>query len=96
MEKCSFCVQRIEEARIAAKKEGRPIGDGEVQPACQQSCPARAIVFGDMNDPSSSVSQLIKSGRHYRMLEETNVRPSVGYLGLIRNRNEKEDKTHHG
>ena len=96
MEKCSFCIQRIEEARIEAKKQGRPIADGDVKPACQQSCPAGAIVFGDMNDPESAVSKLINSGRHYRMLEETNVKPSVGYLGLVRNREEDEDETHHG
>ncbi|MHC5108866.1 MAG: TAT-variant-translocated molybdopterin oxidoreductase [Planctomycetota bacterium] len=96
MEKCSFCVQRIEESRIHAKKEGRPIGDGEIKTACQQSCPASAIVFGDMNDPQSRVSKLIASGRHYRMLEETNVKPSVGYLGLVRNREDSEDENHHG
>ncbi len=96
MEKCSLCVQRIEEARIEAKKQGRAIADGDIKPACQQSCPAGAIVFGDMNDPESAVSKLIASGRHYRMLEETNVKPSVGYLGLVRNRDEIEDDTHHG
>jgi molybdopterin-containing oxidoreductase family iron-sulfur binding subunit len=96
MEKCSFCIQRIEEARIQAKKQGRAIADGEVRPACQQSCPAGAIVFGDMNDPQSAVARLIKSGRHYRMLEETNVKPSVGYLGVVRNRDENEGGTHHG
>ncbi len=96
MEKCSFCVQRIEEARIEAKKKGLPIADGDIRPACQQSCPAGSIVFGDMNDPESAVSKLIKSGRHYRMLEEINVKPSVGYLALVRNREEGEDKSHHG
>jgi Fe-S-cluster-containing dehydrogenase component len=96
MEKCSFCVQRIEEARIEAKKKGLPIADGDIKPACQQSCPAGSIVFGDMNDPGSAVSKLIASGRHYRMLEETNVKPSVGYMGLVRNRDENEDQTHHG
>jgi molybdopterin-containing oxidoreductase family iron-sulfur binding subunit len=96
MEKCSFCVQRIEEARIKAKKQGRAIVDGDVRPACQQSCPAGSIVFGDMNDPESAVSKLIASGRHYRMLEETNVKPSVGYLGLVRNREENDNETHHG
>ncbi len=96
MEKCSLCVQRIEEARIEAKKQGIPIADGDIKTACQQSCPAGSIVFGDMNDPKSAVSKLIKSGRHYRMLEETNVKPSVGYLGLVRNRDENEDPTHHG
>ena len=96
MEKCSFCIQRIEEARLEAKKQGRPIADGDVKPAYQQSCPAGAIVFGDMNDPESAVLKLISSGRNYRMLEEINIRPSVGYLGLVRNRGENEDETHHG
>ncbi len=96
MEKCSFCVQRIEAARLESKQQGRSIADGDIQPACQQSCPARAIVFGDMNDPESAVSKLMARGRHYRLLEETNVRPSVGYLGLVRNRDENKDQSHHG
>lgn len=96
VEKCSFCVQRIEAARAEAKQQGRAIADGDIQPACQQSCSARAIVFGDMNDPESAVSKLIASGRHFRILEELNIRPSVGYLGLIRNRDEGKDDTHHG
>lgn len=95
MEKCSLCTQRIQEAKIEARKQGRPIVDGEIQTACQQSCPAGAIVFGDTNDPKSAVSKLIKSGRHYRMLEEINIQPSVGYLTLVRNRVEQEDQTHH-
>ncbi len=86
MEKCSFCVQRIQEAKIEAKRQGRPLADGDAVPACQQSCPANAIVFGDMNDPGSEVSKLIASGRHYRLLDEINVKPSVGYLSLVRNR----------
>ncbi len=89
MEKCTFCVQRIEQARIEAKRQGRAIADGEIQTACQQSCPAGAIVFGDLNDPNSHVSRLIASGRAYRVLEELNVKPSVRYLTRVRNREEK-------
>jgi len=89
MEKCSFCVQRIQEARIKARLDGVEMADGAVQPACQQSCPAGAIVFGDMNDPESRVARLIRSGRHFRVLEEINVRPSVGYLKIVRNRPER-------
>ncbi len=90
MEKCSFCVQRIQQRKIEAKAEGRALADGDVQTACQQSCPAQAIVFGDVNDPKSKVAQLAKSNRAYRVLDETNVEPSVTYLPLVRNRSEKE------
>lgn len=86
MEKCTFCVQRIQEAKIESKKQGVPIKDGAIQPACQQSCPANAIVFGDTNDPNSQISQHMKDARHYRVLEEIGIRPSVGYLTLVRNR----------
>ncbi|MEX2088965.1 MAG: [Fe-S]-binding protein, partial [Bacteroidota bacterium] len=84
MEKCSFCVQRIQLAKIEAKNEGRPLRDGDVQPACQQSCPADAITFGDMNNPESRVSRKMSDPRHYRVLEELGVLPSVGYMTLVR------------
>ncbi len=89
MEKCSLCVQRIQEAKIEAKRQGRPLKDGEIKLACEQSCPAGAIVFGDMNDPESRVSKLIEHPRHYRMLEEFNFRPTVGYLTVVRNKKVK-------
>jgi MoCo/4Fe-4S cofactor protein with predicted Tat translocation signal len=92
MEKCTFCVQRIQEAKIEAKREGRSVADGEIQPACQQSCPAQAIVFGDLNDPKSRVTQLAAGRRAARVLEELNVRPSVAYLNLVRNREGGEGK----
>jgi molybdopterin-containing oxidoreductase family iron-sulfur binding subunit len=85
MEKCTFCVQRIQDGKAEGKRKGSPLQDGAIQTACQQSCPAQAIVFGDINDPKSRVAQLAKSGRHYRVLEEINVRPSIGYLRLVRN-----------
>jgi molybdopterin-containing oxidoreductase family iron-sulfur binding subunit len=85
MEKCTFCVQRIQDGKAEAKRSGALLQDGAIQTACQQSCPAQAIVFGDINDPKSRVAQLAKSGRHYRVLEEINVRPSIGYLRLVRN-----------
>ena len=88
MEKCTFCVQRIQEAKIEAKRRGEKVADGAIQTACQQSCPAQAVVFGDINDPKSRVSQLAASGRAYRVLEELDVRPSVNYLSLVRNREE--------
>ncbi|MCH7782703.1 4Fe-4S dicluster domain-containing protein [candidate division KSB1 bacterium] len=85
MEKCTFCVQRIQEKRIKARRENRPVQDGEIQTACQQSCPAGAIAFGDMNDPDSKVSKLIEQNRSYRLLTELNVEPAVWYLAKIRN-----------
>lgn len=89
MEKCTFCVQRIQEAKIIAKKEGRSVKDGEIKVACEQSCPTKAIVFGDMNDPESEISKRMNSARHYKVLEEIGIRPSVGYLTLVRNTSEK-------
>ena len=94
MEKCSFCVQRIQEAKAEAKREGRPLVDGDVQPACVQSCPAKAIVFGDRNDVDSAIAKQRGDPRHYHVLEELNVLPSVGYLRKVRNRQGGE--THHG
>jgi len=93
MEKCSFCVQRIQEGKINAKKAGVPVEDGDIQPACQQSCPAQAIVFGDMNDPKSEVSKRMVDPRSYRVLGELGVKPSVGYMTIVRNR---EEERQHG
>jgi Fe-S-cluster-containing dehydrogenase component len=88
MEKCSMCVQRIEEARIEAKQRGAAIADGAIQMACQQSCPADAIVFGNINDPNSRIAQATRDPKYYRLLEEINVDPGVGYLRLTRNTGE--------
>jgi len=88
MEKCSMCVQRIENGRIEAKRLGIPIADGAIRTACQQSCPADAIVFGDLKDPKSRIGAARRDPRHYRLLEELNVQPGVGYLRRIRNREE--------
>lgn len=85
IEKCSLCVQRIQAAKLSAKAESRALTDVEMQTACSQSCPAGAIVFGDMNDPSSEISKLIASGRRYNLLEELYTKPSVHYLTKIRN-----------
>jgi Fe-S-cluster-containing dehydrogenase component len=85
MEKCTFCVQRIRGKQNDARMRGTVLGDGEIQTACQQTCPADAIVFGDLNDPDSRVSQLSKSERGYGVLEGLNTRPSITYLKKIRN-----------
>ncbi len=86
VEKCSFCVQRIQEKKTAARVEGRKVEDGEIQPACVQSCPADALVFGDLNDPNSKISKYFKNERNYHLLEELHTLPSVGYLTKVRNK----------
>ncbi len=86
MEKCTFCVQRIQEAKYEARRRGLPLAEDMIQTACQQSCPARAIVFGDLNDPASKVSGQMRDPRRYQVLTELNVRPSVSYLKVVRNR----------
>ncbi len=87
MEKCSYCVQRIQEARIHAEKEGRKIRDGEVRTACQQVCPAEAITFGNIDDPASAVAKKKKDPREYGLLEELNTRPRTTYLAKVVNEN---------
>ena len=96
MEKCSFCVQRIQDAKAEAKRQNRNLRDGEIQTACQQTCPAQAIVFGDVNDPKSKVAQRMNSGRRYRVLEELNTRPSVGYLKIVRDKKTDKGGDHRG
>ena len=83
MEKGTGCVQRIAYGKEAAKDEERPVRDGDISPACAQSCPAEAIVFGDMNDPSSRVTELGNDNRAYHALAEFNTRPAVTYLKKV-------------
>lgn len=92
MEKCTYCTQRIEAAHVAADKDNRALREGEVVTACQQACPTRAIVFGDINDPNSEVARLKRSGRHYVLLEELGTRPRTTYLARWRRSEPGEER----
>ena len=91
IEKCSFCVQRIQEGKLTAKREGRAMGDNEVKTACQTACPTGAIVFGDRNNKHSEVAHRMESPLNYLVLEEINVRSSVYYSAKVNNRKEELD-----
>ncbi len=94
MEKCTFCVQRIKEAKSIAKDEKRDLKDGDIKTACQSVCPTDAIVFGDLNDKNSEVTQWFESQRNYTLLEEFNAAPRVRYLAKVRN-TDRELGGHH-
>jgi molybdopterin-containing oxidoreductase family iron-sulfur binding subunit len=87
MEKCTFCVQRI---RAEVKDRMERVKDGSIKTACQQSCPADAIAFGDLNDPNSNVSQMAKKAGGFKVLEVLNTQPNVTYLPRVRNRGAEE------
>jgi molybdopterin-containing oxidoreductase family iron-sulfur binding subunit len=92
MEKCSYCVQRIEAVKIEADKQNRDIRDGEIRTACQQSCPTDAIVFGNINDRQSRVAQLKTQERTYGVLADINTRPRTTYVAGVLNINEDLSK----
>ena len=85
MEKCTYCVQRIRRGEIRARREGRELGGDEIVTACQQACPTRAIVFGDIANPSSRVAGLRRSSRRFEVLHELGTRPRTQYLARISN-----------
>ena len=87
MEKCTYCVQRINEARIEAKKGGRDIQEGDIVTACQKACPTQTIVFGNMRDPNSEVTQMRTDPRAYLLLENLQTRPRTSHLAKVRNPN---------
>ena len=95
MEKCSFCVQRLQESKLAAKKEGHPLKDGAVKTACQQACPSDAILFGNVKDKASNIFKLRREEqmeRTFYVLEHIHTLPNVNYLARIRNTNEIDAK----
>ena len=87
MEKCTYCVQRIQSAKIDSEKENREVRDGEIVTACEATCPTEAIVFGNINDPNSRVAKLKADSRNYSLLAELNTQPRTTYLGSVRNPN---------
>jgi Fe-S-cluster-containing dehydrogenase component len=93
MEKCTYCVQRIQRGKIESEKENRKVRDGEITPACAQACPTEAIVFGDINDSSSRVAKLKANERNYNLLGDLNTRPRTTYLSAVRNRNPELEST---
>lgn len=96
MEKCTFCVQRVQEGKLNAKKEGRALEDGDIQTACQTACPTNALLFGDLNNPETEISKLYDDNRRYLLLEEVGVQPNAFYLTKVRNVEEEMKPAHHG
>ena len=91
IEKCSFCIQRIQEGKLNAKKEQRALTDNDVKTACQTACPTGAITFGDMNNEGGQLSKKLQNPLNYIVLEEVNVKPAVTYTMKVNNRDESLD-----
>jgi molybdopterin-containing oxidoreductase family iron-sulfur binding subunit len=96
MEKCTYCVQRINQARAASIREDRRIRDGEILTACQSACPTDAIVFGDINDPASRVAKQKANPLNYALLAELNTRPRTTYFAIVRNPNPELEPAERG
>ena len=92
MEKCSYCVQRINKAKIEAEKEDRKVKDGEIITACQQVCPTQALTFGDLNDKSGQLSKAKADPRNYGILTDLNTKPRTTYLARLQNPNPELEK----
>ncbi len=92
VEKCTFCVQRIQEKKLLAKLENRPLADGEIKTACMQVCPAGAIIFGDKNNTEAKLTDLFADQRNYNLIEEIHTLPAVGYLTKVRNKDANSEK----
>ncbi|MEL7021874.1 MAG: hypothetical protein AAGK47_09705, partial [Bacteroidota bacterium] len=87
--KCSFCVQRIQEGKLTAKREGRALRDADVKTACQTACPTGGIVFGDLNNKDGELVKAMDTNLAYQVLEEVNIRPSVTYTAKVVNRDDQ-------
>jgi molybdopterin-containing oxidoreductase family iron-sulfur binding subunit len=97
MEKCTFCVQRLQDGKLAAKKANRPVIDGEIQTACMQACPTQAIIFGNVNDSNSKVNKIRnqeQKERAFYVLEQLHVLSNVNYLAKVRNTGRKVGDLH--
>ena len=97
IEKCSFCVQRLQEAKLTAKKDSRPLEDGDLKVACQQACPTHAITFGNANNKESAITKVRvdNPNRSFYVLEQLHVLPNVTYLAKVRNQDEEKKEGAH-
>jgi molybdopterin-containing oxidoreductase family iron-sulfur binding subunit len=97
IEKCSFCVQRLQEGKLEAKRESRPLEDKDIKVACQQACASGCITFGNVNNPNSEISKMRRANpnRSFHVLEQLHVLPSISYLAKVRNTEEEKKEAEH-